>query len=203
MSSADTDGASAVACMSPLILQFLMHNHTFAVKSNRPLISLAADKVLREMFELVQNFNYECLEQFHALFEVLRFELQSVVCENHEMTLRELYPLALTSGSAKSCEMLDQIIPVLPRTLIQYSHQITPSLTRAWCHKHANAVVLPGPGNPGFDVAIPVDENRLIAVDTKFSKLRDIEDSSVNAKADVLGPRASLDKNLGKSSGTA
>jgi hypothetical protein len=53
--------------MSPLILRFLMQSRTFKV-AEVPLVSLVVDNVLREMFKLVQNFNSECLEQFHALF---------------------------------------------------------------------------------------------------------------------------------------
>jgi hypothetical protein len=124
------------------------------------------------MLGLQKNFNSECFVKFHAMFELLRAELLSVILKQQTSTLGELYPGALVSASAASSAMLQEVIPLRMRELEEDERQVKKHLSKAWCAERANRVVLPASGNLGFDMAIPLDGNRLLVIDTKCSTPR-------------------------------
>jgi hypothetical protein len=200
MSTTSDDEMNVAVRMSSLVLRLLL-NQRASDETLPPLVSVTADALLRDMLELAPNFHAASLEVFHAQFEVLRSELWSVFRHTRALKLGALYPGALVPATPASRAMLDELVPMRVRTLKRDDHVVTPKMTRAWCLAHVNDVVLPAAKNPGFDVVLPMDGNRVLAIDTKFTQKDVDKKSRVNAKQDVLKPRTRLDEELGKLSG--
>ena len=192
--------ANAKAQMSPLMLRVLLNARSLS--PDPPLISSTADAILQDMLILQKNFNFACMEKFHALFEVLRAELLTVIQKQHTSTLGDLYPGARISASDASRAMLQEVVPLRMRHLDEDPQQVTVHLSKDWCTERVDRIVLPAPGNPGFDIAIPLDGDRLLVIDTKFSKPPSGKKAYLNKADDIDYPRKQLDACLSKITGT-
>jgi hypothetical protein len=191
----------AKAQMSSLVLRLLLKANS--THTDRPLVSLTADDLLRRMLRLQANLHSRNMEIFHAMFETLRAELLSVVFKQHKSTLGELYPGAMVSASDASRAMLQEVIPLRVRQLEEEKHRVTKHLSKKWCEARMNRVIVPASGNEGFDIAIPLDGDRLLVIDTKYSTPRDDDGKAkLDATEHVKGPRNRLDECLSAIQGT-
>ena len=197
MTTANRSLDDVKAHMSSLVLRMLL-------QAQSPLVSATADALLRSMLELQPTLRLDGTGRFHAMFETLRAELLSVFVKKQSLTLGELYPGAQVSASDASRAMLEEEeIPLRMRELERVDHHVTKKLSKAWCKAHVNSVVVPASGNPGFDIAIPLDRDRLLVIDTTYSMacVDEAADPDFNLAKHVIASRNHLDACLRAISG--
>ena len=200
MATTEDTPSQVKAQMSSLMLRVLLNAHPTHI--SKPLVSSSVDALLRDMLDLQPKMNSRNMEIFHAKFELLRAELLSVVFKQHKSTLGELYPGALVSASAASRAMLEEAVPLRMRQLDEDKRRVTKHLSKEWCKARMNRVIVPAAGNQGFDIAIPLDDDRLLVIDTKYSTPSADVTVELDATQHVKGPRNRLDKCLSAIQGT-
>lgn len=174
--------------MSPFLVRAWMDKNLNVVPEN--LV-----KVLTELINLDGVTFWKTFEKFHALYECMRHVLLSSEHTKTSIALKDLYPGALISGDhVEGDSILHHEIPLLSRTLHTMKGDL--DLTPAKCAEHLEHVVLAGPGNPGFDIAVPIKQGEWLLIEARFSQ----PDSSkrVGIKTDAIEKRGLIVKNVGE-----
>jgi hypothetical protein len=143
--------------MSPLLVRAWMER-------NATLIPAELLQAAVELINLNSVTFWNTFEKFHALYECMRHVLLSLENTKQSIALKDLYPGALVSSDS----ILDHTILLRPRTLVTLNDNL--DLTPVECAKHLGHVVLPGPNNPGFDIAVPIKEGEWLLIEARFSQ---------------------------------
>ena len=104
-------------------------------------------------------------EDFHALFEVLRSHLLA----GESVKLGLLYPSSMVHPNEVG--LLDLEIDVTARSLKKLDSQLK-RVSASVCASYCASVVVPAPGNPGFDVLIPFGKSGRdgLFIENRFSE---------------------------------
>jgi hypothetical protein len=147
--SASDDPLHVKLSISPFFLELALRH-----SDNESYVSPVVDKILIKILALRPNFSWKSFEQFHSLFEVLRYTLLAAGSTRDVpvvKTLSQLYPGALTAKSSEAALSLD--LPIETRTLKELPcHQSAQEVDDG---NHYSSVVVPAENNPGFDLALP------------------------------------------------
>jgi hypothetical protein len=183
-SKSDEHTTTIVPRISPLILILILRRKS-------AVVSQVVDKLILQLFDLEANFHAVLLEKFHAKYEVIRSHLLYWL-GIHSMTIGELYPNVRVPQH--SMHVLDIQVSIVPREYLEILTHY--KLTESSAHAHGSNVVLPGIGNPGFDIVIPITVKRKIGfflIETRYSAKR-----GESTLAQVQHKRAIIDGRLAK-----
>ena len=133
------------------------------------MISKNVDMLLKELVYLGKVKYWQQFEQFHALFECLRFTLMSLDDSIKSAPLSVLYPNALARlDKSNSASILNHEVEIRARTFEQSKSQL-PRFSRAHCSTNLTKVLLMGKGNPGFDMAVPLTADTCLFIEARHS----------------------------------
>jgi hypothetical protein len=125
-------------------------------------------------------------EDFHALFEVLRSHLLA----GESVKLGQLYPSSMVHPNEVG--LLDLDIDVTARSLKKLDMQLK-RVSASVCASYCASVVVPAPGNPGFDVLIPFGKSGRdgLFIENRFSAA---ESKSTMTVTDIKNKHGLIDK---------
>jgi hypothetical protein len=162
-SKSDQELTLFVPRISPLILIMVLRSSTVVV-------SEVVDELILQLFDLEANFHAVLLEKFHAKYETIRSHLLHWL-GIHSMTIGKLYPKVRVPEHSK--HILNIEVPIVPRQYLEINTHY--KLMKSSAHSYGSNVVLPGIGNPGFDIVIPITVQRkpsYFLIETRYSAAR-------------------------------
>ena len=182
--------------MSPFMLRVLL---TMPKNAGFPhVVSGEVDPILHALFRLGSVKMWPTFEAFHALFECLRHTLLSTLMKQESESVEKLYPGALVGDKFSSGPLvMGRRIRLRPRSMMTLESHL--KLTQVHCAEHLGHVVLAGPGNPGFDIAVPIEKDEYVLIEARFSQ-PDVN-TYVDIEADIVAKRKLILENIGDFSG--
>lgn len=161
LQSADANSIKFVPRTTPLLLELALES------DGSVLVSQEVDTLLNLIFDLRVNFTWHSYEKCVAYFFALRCILERDEPRDARQTLKLKHVFRGAVVAPQFSYLLDNEIPLSCHQVVSRSAHFP--LTQAAAEKYQNQVVLPGAGNPGFDIVVPVSKSKFLLLEARHS----------------------------------